>query len=137
MRTFKNFFGGYSSHPRSKCPVRDPMCGNCQKKGHYQKVCKSKPNKEEPTSAALDFPTLAMTKTVASKSLSKTCVNICINKEAIEALVDSGSSDNFMHPRVVQQSQLRKFETRENVSMAVSSLFAKTQGYCITDIHYN
>ena len=137
IRTLKCFFCGYSSHPRSKCPAREAICGNCQKKGHYQKVCKSKPHKEEPTSAALNFPTLAMTKTVASKSLSKACVNIYINQEAIEALVDSGSSDNFIHPLVVQQLQLKKFETQENVSMAASSLFAKMQGYCIIDIHYN
>ena len=136
-RTSKCFFCGYNSHPRFKCPAREAICGNCQKKGHYQKVCKSRPHKEEPTSAALNFQTLATTKTIASKSLSKASVNIFINEEVFEALVDTGSSDNFIHPRVVQRLQLKKFETLENVSMAASSLFAKMQGYCLTDFHYS
>ena len=36
------FFCGNSSHPRSKCPARDAVCSNCQKKGHFAKVCRGR-----------------------------------------------------------------------------------------------
>lgn len=82
--TSKCFFCGYNSHPRFKCPAREAIYGNCQKKGHYQKVCKSRPHKEEPISASLNFQTLATTKTIASKSLSKVCVNISSMKKFLK-----------------------------------------------------
>lgn len=137
-RTSKCFFCGYSPHPRSKCPAREAPSNNCQKKGHFQKVCRSKHTSEKgPTTAALNFPTLATAKSVISKSLSKDCVKISINGEPIEALVDSGRSDSFMHPRVAQRHVLKKYNTYENVSMATLSLTAKMQGYCITDISFS
>ena len=36
------FFCGDSNHPRSKCPACDAVCCNCQKKGHFAKVCRGR-----------------------------------------------------------------------------------------------
>lgn len=33
----KCFFCGYSQHPRSKCPAREAMCNECQKRGITRK----------------------------------------------------------------------------------------------------
>ncbi|XP_068205255.1 uncharacterized protein [Palaemon carinicauda] len=35
------FFCGGSLHPRVHCPARKASCSNCQKVGHYTRVCKS------------------------------------------------------------------------------------------------
>ncbi|CAJ1061415.1 uncharacterized protein K02A2.6-like [Xyrichtys novacula] len=33
---------GGPSHPRAECPANDAQCRGCGKKGHYQRVCRSK-----------------------------------------------------------------------------------------------
>ncbi|KAG8171473.1 hypothetical protein JTE90_008887, partial [Oedothorax gibbosus] len=42
-RNAKCFSWGNGRHPRNLCPANDVLCRNCGKKGHFQKVCKSKP----------------------------------------------------------------------------------------------
>ena len=37
--------GARPAHPKSKCPAKDVTCHSCDKKGHYQKCCKSKRTK--------------------------------------------------------------------------------------------
>ena len=80
----KCFFCGFDVHPRSKCPARDSTCSNCQKKGHYKRVCRSK-RQGEPATAALNRPALATVQSVAVKTLSKACVDITINDKQIKA----------------------------------------------------
>ncbi|GFV31464.1 putative retrovirus-related pol polyprotein from transposon opus [Trichonephila clavipes] len=41
-RSQKCFFCGNDLHSRTLCPARDVTCRNCGKKGHYQRVCKSR-----------------------------------------------------------------------------------------------
>ena len=37
-------------HTRDKCPAKDAVCRRCSKKGHFQKVCRSKINPpQQPT----------------------------------------------------------------------------------------
>jgi len=35
----KCFFCGHDRHPRNSCPAREAVCRNCDKKGHFAKVC--------------------------------------------------------------------------------------------------
>ncbi|GFU16947.1 uncharacterized protein NPIL_85751, partial [Nephila pilipes] len=42
-RSQKCFFCGNDLHSRTICPARDVFCRKCGKKGHYQRVCKSRP----------------------------------------------------------------------------------------------
>ncbi|XP_078081343.1 PRKR-interacting protein 1 homolog isoform X1 [Mustelus asterias] len=37
------YFCGGAKHPRQKCPAKAVVCNLCGKKGHYAKVCRSKP----------------------------------------------------------------------------------------------
>ncbi|XP_068205177.1 uncharacterized protein [Palaemon carinicauda] len=37
----RGFFCGGTLHPRSHCPAKKALCSNCQKVGHYARVCKS------------------------------------------------------------------------------------------------
>ena len=130
----KCFFSGYDMHPRIKCPARDSTCNNCQKKGHYQRVCRSKcPG--EPATAALNCP--ATVQSVGAKTLSKACVDITINEKGVKALGDSGSSDCFIHLSIAENLGLKKHDTNEYVYMATTSLTAKMPGYCIADVKLN
>ena len=43
---------GNLRHPRASCPARDAVCHNCQRMGHFSKLCKSAKFKHQSTSAA-------------------------------------------------------------------------------------
>ncbi|GFT72821.1 uncharacterized protein NPIL_249201 [Nephila pilipes] len=52
-RSQKCFFCGNDLHSRTICPARDVFCRKCGKKGHYQRVCKSRP--EEDSDETIDI----------------------------------------------------------------------------------
>ena len=64
------FFCGYKRHHRSRCPAKDATCKNCNKKGHFAKVCRSVANSNSKgrnlSSAITRGPTLATVPTTAS-----------------------------------------------------------------------
>ena len=80
---------------------------------------------------------LATVKSVAAKTLNKACVYISINDAKIKALVDSGSSDNFIHLSITQRLRLKKQETSKTVSMEASSFTVIMLGYFVADIQLN
>ena len=94
---------GFTSHPRSICPAREAACRKCKKKGHYQRVCQSKAvAANELTAAAMYSPLLAMASLRGvSAGLRKSSVFLSINKKKAIALVDSGNTDSFIHPRLL------------------------------------
>ena len=75
VRNQKCFFCGNGKHPRFKCPARDAVCSNCQKKGHFRKVCHSgaSSSMEKGTSAAM-WPTLAAVTVSVPPSLTKSAL---------------------------------------------------------------
>ena len=99
----KCFYCGNSRHQRFQCPARNAKCLNCQKSGHYARVCRSrKPNSEDTnskqnnsghTSASMSSSVLAsaMTNSTVPSGLSKASFKVHINGYETEALVDSGS----------------------------------------------
>ena len=128
----KCFFCGYSRHPCSKCPARDATCSKCQKKGHFKKVCHgSAPQlSAEGTSAAMWQPMIA----AASPLLAKSTTTVSINGYEAKALVDSGSSESFIHPKLVKSAALHVYPSSGMISMATSSLTTKISGYCLVDL---
>jgi hypothetical protein len=93
-QSIKCFFCGNTLHPRVLCPAREAHCHKCKKKDHFQKVCKSIAAIESQSSHL----TLASSKHSAAESLKKACVGILIDGKSVQALVDSGSTHNFIHP---------------------------------------
>ena len=71
----------------------------CQKKGHLRKVCRSgaSSSMETGTSAAI-WPTLAAVMVSVPPSLTKSAAPVTVNGLETKALVDSGSSESFIHP---------------------------------------
>ena len=99
----------------------------------YIYICQSTKQK---SSAFLEIGHLATSLTCSAKthSLAKSCIDIMINGSVVNALVDSGSTDNFFNPKQVQRLSLTILPSRETVSMASFSLSTKMQGYCFATI---
>ena len=129
------FFCGNSNHPRSKCPARDAVCSHCQKKGHFAKVCQGKKVNKNRVSAAAWSPTLATVG--APESLSKSSGTVTIQGLEVKALFDSGSTESFIHPRLVERVALTVQPSSGTVSMATSaSRTVSITGTCVADLSY-
>ena len=134
----KCFFCGYNYHTRIKCPAKDSVCHNCEKIGHFSRICRSKSKTKEKSqinSAALNLRVInraAITPSAAARSLTKSCIETKLNGFSADALVDSGSTDSFVHPSVVEKCGLVVQSSKETVSLAASSRKALIQGFCCT-----
>ena len=128
-QNIKCFFGGNTVHPRALCPAREAFCHKCEKEGHFQRVCKSTAIIESQSS----YLTLASLKHSAAESLKKACVGVLINGKSAQALVDSESAHNFIHPGIAKSLGLVIYPTLEKVTMT-SSHSSEIEGYCFADI---
>ena len=73
---------GRGKHPREKCPARDAKCHNCQRTGHFNAQCYSRPNvisslqEEEPEESVLDS---AFLDTVCEGKTKSWMISISLN----------------------------------------------------------
>ena len=67
-------------------------------------------------------------------TLHNSCVGISLEGKTVYALIDSGSTHNFIHPDLVEQHSMTVHPTQENVTMATSAFSTKMVGYCLADI---
>ena len=129
------FFCGNSNHPRSECPAHDAVCSNCQKKGHFAKVCCGRKISKNKISAAAWSPTLATVG--APESLSKSLGTVIIEGLEVKALFNSGSTESFIHPRLVERVALTVHRSSGTVSMATSvSSTVSITGACVATLSY-
>ena len=139
MQRQKCFFCGNSRHPQSKCPARNATCSKCQKKGHYQVVCRggAPPPTVKGASAAMWNPTLAAISAAAPQSLVKSTTVVSIDGVEAKALIDSGSLESFIHPQLVEKAALHVHPSSSTISMASSSLATEVNGHCLVDLAHN
>jgi len=130
------FFCGFDPHPRSKCPAREATCRKCKKKGHYQRVCRSKVAAASDSISAMMYSPLLATTSMEGvpASLSKSSISVIMNHKQFTALVDSGSTNSFIHPKLVQACSLKMLPSKDTISMATKTLSARVQGICKADI---
>ena len=138
---------GYKWHPRRNCPARDELCRKCGKKGHFQKVFQNKKNTSSVASAVRTQKPSTHRKSsvlcaseLTSGMLATSMTEIKLqNKYPAEALVDTGSEDNFISQDVVNlhNMKLMSLYSPETVFLACSSSTSKVLGYCICDITLN
>jgi len=69
--------------------------------------------------------------------LSKATTKIHINGIEADGLIDSGSSESFVHPNIVKSHSLHINPSSNQVSMASSSLSTRTEGYCEVNLTLN
>ena len=125
----KYIFCGNTKHPRTKCPARDAICNKYQKKRHFAKVCRGKPSKPNEIAAALWLPTLASVGT--PQALKKSTATVVVNSDwRVKALFDSGSSESYINPSLVEVAAILVRPSSSTVSMA-TSLSTKTKGACL------
>ena len=97
------YFCGNNRHPRSKCPARTVQCNKCQKLGHFAKVCRSSDNSvSTKSSAALFDPILATVSVGTPSCLSNAVKELKISGYTMTALIDTGSSENFISKNIVE-----------------------------------
>ena len=137
----KCFFCGNRKHPRTSCPAREAICNRCHKKGDFAKVCKSNPTltnqtANSSTSAAV-LPHLAMVSSHGPLALEKSLLSVRIVNCDVKALIDSGSSESFIHPDVVAQCNLVTSNARKVIALAQSSSTAKITGSCHIQLNVN
>ena len=131
----KCYFCGLKYHPRSRCPARDAICNKCRKVGHYQRVCQSKDAPFDSSAALQTAPHNLLHAFLIPSRLTKSCLRVEVNSETADALIDSGSTDNFIHPRHVVRCSLKIHSGFETVSMASSSSSKKLEGQCLATIN--
>ena len=128
------YFCGLKHHPRSRCPAEDATCNKCNRIGHYQGECLAKG--DIPTTAVMQTAAPALLQTsLVPKGLFKSCLPVEVNGKTAEALIDSGSTDNFIHPRQAERCDLQNCSGFKIVLMASSASSKKLEGHCVTDIN--
>ena len=96
------YFWGNNRHPRSACPAQETVCHKCQKQGYFAKVCKS--NRSLAATKSDDM--LAIISAGTLNSLSYAIRKVKINGQNFSALIDTGSSDNFINKYIVDKYQI-------------------------------
>ena len=122
----KCYFCGDSIDNRRSVPARDATCRNCGKKGHFGKAS---------TMAAVISPTICSV--TCPNSLSQASVNVSVYGNTLSALIDSGSSDSFISQTVAEQLNLKIHPSKQDISMALTSLKTHVIGHCFADIDPN
>ena len=148
-RRSKCYFCGGSYHNRRVCPARDACCNNCNKKGHFRKVCRSNSNAgatatiyEDPSAIAAIhcFPTYNCTTGITAafpQSLSHAAVPLSIHGHTLTALIDSCISDSFMSENIAKMLKLKIKPSTRNISMALSTMNTTILVYCEIDLKLN
>lgn len=128
----KCFFCGNDRHLRTVCPAKDTICRGCGKRGHFQRVCKSKYSRVQ-TNSTVSAHTLASASTVPN-CLQKSITKVIINGVELRALVDTGSSLSFINQRFVEMCNLPVKPYFGRITMANSSLSSDITGCCTVTV---
>ncbi|GFV79415.1 retrovirus-related Pol polyprotein from transposon opus [Trichonephila clavipes] len=127
-RSQKCFFCGNDLHSRTLCPARDVTCRNCGKKGHYQRVCKSRPGRNSSNVVASSNTLVAISG--STHCLQKSIIKALVNNIQLSALIDTESSLSFLNEKHVAKCKLKVEPYLGKISMANSSMVTETEGVC-------
>ncbi|GFY23919.1 putative retrovirus-related pol polyprotein from transposon opus [Trichonephila clavipes] len=104
-RSQKCFFCGNDFHSRTLCPARDVTCRKCGKKGHYQRVCKSRHGRNSSNVVASSNTLAAISG--STHCLQKSIIKALVNNIQLSALIDTGSSLSFLNEKYVAKCKLK------------------------------
>ena len=122
--------GSKQRHPRSKCPARNSVCGNCSRRGHYAAACRSKAKVTAVITSheGTDDDTLFLASVPASLRGSE--VEAYIEGHPVRALVDSGSSLNFISENCAKELKINITPYASMISMAAEDMQKQVSGVC-------
>ncbi|GFT01876.1 putative retrovirus-related pol polyprotein from transposon opus [Trichonephila clavipes] len=104
-RSQKCFICGNDLHSRTLCPARDVTCRNSGKKGHYQRVCKSRPGRNSSNVVASSNTLVAISG--STHCLQKSIIKALVNNIQLSALIDTGSSLSFLNEKHAAKCKLK------------------------------
>ena len=75
-----------------------------------------------------------MTSAATPRVLTRAVTRVGINGVEVDGLMDSGSSESFIHPGLVNRFSLTLHPSTCEVSMASASLSTSTSKFCLVDL---
>ena len=124
---------GKERHQKFRCPARSHSCKKCGLVGHYEKVCRS--SKKGPSASV--YPVLASVPKKEPKCLEPSTFNVGVNGSTVNALFDTGSADNYIHPDAVKSCRLKVIPEAGEVAMADTEQRTQTAGYVLATLTVN
>ena len=121
------FCGGKMHKNRSQCPARDVVCHNCDIKGHFAKVCKKK-------SAARSASTVTLG---AVSPLNATIIDVILKDIDMKALIDTGSSENFINASHVYNNSWQYSSSDLIIAMANTKKICRAEGVLYATLKIN
>jgi len=120
----------FSTHPRAECPAREAICRKCKKTRHYQCICQSENASlsQRINSSCNVLPIISNNFLWSTNEFKKSSVPVIINQQKATALVDSGSTDSFIHLILADVCSLEIHPSKKTISMATSTITARIQG---------
>ena len=138
--------GSSRPHDFKGCKARNQVCFKCNVKGHYGRVCHlqkkgfltTQDRKVKKYSAAVTEDAyvlchaeqLGAANDVISNSLNYAMIHVKIKEQVFEALLDTGSSKNFIDESVAMRYGVKKVPITFNVGMAQRTNVCKVTGVC-------
>ena len=130
------FCGGNKFHNRNQCPAYNTTCKNCHRKNHFASVCHSKQN----VSAAIDDDYSSDLNYLATSNdaiNNNSIAKVEVNKQFFDALLDTGSSKNYIDNKLVDELGLETTECNMLITLASSINKINITKKCIINITVN
>ena len=145
---FENVFfrGGKLHANRHSCPAVNAVCHNCNKRGHFAKVCKSKAKDASDdvlvssAAGALASSSLQVRNdkcfsdflcsvgveksffiAAAPANLGPAVVKAKLKGQLVDVFIDTGASDNFINKRVADELQIEGRGSAEQISLVTTN----------------
>ena len=117
---------GGPRHDRAICPASKSRCTNCNKNGHWAKVCLANTNQSQ-TAATHDTPEdqqgQAKTSAVLAATSKRGIIPASVNNFPIQGLVDTGSDLSFIETSFLQKHHIPFSEGNRTITLANDSVF--------------
>ena len=153
------FCGGKLHAGRRSCPAVNDVCHNCNKRGHFANVCKSKAKDASDNvlvgsaAGALASSSLQVRDdncfseslcsvgaeklfsiAAAPANLGPAVIKAKLKDQLVDVLIDTGASDNFINRRVADELQIEGLGSAEHISLPTTKAEAKIDGKAVIDI---
>lgn len=125
------YFCGGNYHNREKCPAKEAECYNCNKKGHFARVCRSR---KSTTCSLTGDSTLSSVVAGFPKSLQPSVIEATIKGIKVQALMDTGSSESFIKSNLCKKLNLFVQGESSRITLASTSFSTEVKGTIVVEL---